>query len=176
MFINKISAKQKNDINVVIEIPMNNSPVKYEFNKASGFLFVDRFIQTSMFYPYNYGFIPNTLSPDGDPLDVLVISNYSVIPGAVLQARPIGVLMMEDESGFDEKILSVPTVKLDPSFEDINDINDLHPIIKDKITHFFKHYKNLEENKWVKILGWKSVDTALKVIDDAVKAWIATAH
>jgi inorganic pyrophosphatase len=155
-----------NEFNVIIEIPMNDGPVKYELDKASGALFVDRFMQVSMSYPCNYGFIPNTLSGDGDPVDVLVISNYPVIPGAIVKCRPVGVLMMEDESGLDEKIIAVPISKVDVSFDGVRGIADVASTIKQRIEHFFEHYKDLDTDKWVKILAWGDVEVAKRLISE----------
>jgi len=157
------------EVNVVIEVPMGSDPVKYEFDKDSGAIMVDRFVQTSMFYPCNYGFVPGTLSEDGDPVDVLVMANYPVIPGSVIKARPIGVLMMEDESGKDEKILAVPTVKLDPYFENIKSYQDLPEVLIRRISHFFENYKDLEKGKWVKVEGWQDAEVAKKLILEGIK-------
>jgi inorganic pyrophosphatase len=169
MHIDKIPAKTKDgNFNVIIEIPMNDNPVKYEFDKESGAIFVDRFMQTAMFYPCNYGFIPHTLSDDGDPVDVLVASHYPVVPGAVIKVRPIGVLMMEDESGIDEKILAVPTSKIDITYENIKDIDDIDDMLKNRINHFFENYKKLEKGKWVKIMGWQNTETANQIIQTAI--------
>ena len=164
-----ISGNLPDEINVVIEIPMNDNPVKYEIDKESGAIFVDRFIQVAMFYPCNYGFIPHTLSGDGDPVDVLVLSNYPVIPGSVMKCRPVGVLMMEDESGVDEKIIAVPIDKVDISFSNVKDINDVNNDVKLRIKHFFEHYKDLEKGKWVKILGWEDIKKAKSLIEEGVK-------
>ena len=170
MQIDKIIAGNLPDeINVVIEIPMNDNPVKYEIDKESGAIFVDRFIQVAMFYPCNYGFIPHTLSGDGDAVDVLVLSNYPVIPGAVMKCRPVGVLMMEDESGVDEKIIAAPIDKVDISFSNVKDINDVNNDVKLRIKHFFEHYKDLEKGKWVKILGWEDIKKAKSLIEEGVK-------
>ena len=169
MFLDKIPATTKNgDFNVIIEIPMNGSPVKYEFDKDAGAIIVDRFMQVSMSYPCNYGFIPHTLSNDGDPADVLVIAQYPIVPGAIVAVRPVGVLMMEDESGMDEKILAVPISKLDVTFDSVQDINDVPDMLKQRINHFFEHYKKLEKNKWVKIVGWENVDKAKEIIAEAI--------
>lgn len=169
MFVDKILPKTKDgDFNVIIEIPMNDAPVKYEFDKEVGAIMVDRFMQVSMSYPCNYGFIPNTLSDDGDPADVLVIAHYPIIPGAIIKVRPVGVLIMEDESGMDEKILAVPTSKLDVTFDSIQDIGDVSEMLKSKIKHFFEHYKELEKGKWVKIVGWKDAATAKATIKEAI--------
>jgi inorganic pyrophosphatase len=156
MDLSKISAGQNppNDINVVIEIPQGGEPVKYELDKASGAMFVDRFLHTAMFYPGNYGFIPNTLSGDGDPCDVLVVGQVPVVPGAVIRCRPIGALMMQDEAGSDEKIVAVPVDKLHPFYSGVASYKDLPPILTEQIAHFFQHYKDLEKGKWVKIVRW----------------------
>lgn len=156
------------DINVIIEVPMGAQPIKYEMDKDSGALYVDRFLHTAMFYPCNYGFIPHTLSGDGDPADVLVVCNYPVQPGSVLAARPIGVLMMEDDGGVDEKILAVPVKRLHPYYENVQNYTDLPSILIDQIQHFFEHYKDLEKGKWVKILGWKDKDVAAQIIAEAI--------
>lgn len=171
MQIEKLSAGKNvpDEINVIIEIPMDSDPVKYEFDKDSGAIFVDRFIPVSMVYPCNYGFVPHTLSGDGDPIDVLVISAYPVVPGCVVKCRPIGVLLMEDESGEDEKIIAVPTTKLDISMENIKTVEDLNPTLLHKIKHFFEHYKDLEKGKWVKILGWGDAAKAKQLINEAVE-------
>jgi len=170
MNIEKIGAGKSapEEINVVIEVPMGSDPVKYELDKDSGAIMVDRFVQTAMFYPCNYGFVPCTLSKDGDPVDVLVIANYPIIPGAVIKARPIGVLMMEDESGMDEKILAVPTTKLDPYFANIKSYKDLPEILIDRIKHFFENYKALEKGKWVKVGGWEDEMVAKAVISEGL--------
>jgi len=144
------------DVNVVIEIPYGGEPVKYEIDKDSGAIFVDRFVHTAMYYPANYGFVPHTLSEDGDPVDALVLGRTPVVPGAIIRARPIGVLIMEDESGLDEKIIMVPVDKLHPYYANIKSHEDLPSILRDQIKHFFEHYKDLEEGKWVKIVRWGS--------------------
>ena len=156
------------DINVVIEIPQGGEPVKYELDKASGALFVDRFLGTSMIYPANYGFIPHTLSGDGDPADVLVVTNLPIIPGAVVRCRPIGALLMEDESGVDEKIIAVPVEKLHPFYKNIKSYKDLPEILCEQISHFFQHYKDLEKGKWVKILKWVDAEEAAETIKEAI--------
>ena len=170
MDINKISAGKDlpNQINVIIEVPMNSSnPVKYEMDKDSGAIFVDRFLATAMYYPCNYGFIPNTLSLDGDPADVLVISDFPIISGAVIAAKPVGVLIMEDEKGMDEKILAVPAKKLNSQYEDVENYEDLPKSLLDKISHFFERYKDLENNKWVKIKGFEGANKAQQLIKEA---------
>ena len=170
MNIDKISIGKDapNQVNVIIEVPMNADPVKYEMDKESGAIFVDRFIATPMYYPCNYGFIPHTLSEDGDPADVLVISDFAIVPGAVIAVKPVGVLIMEDESGIDEKILAVPINKIDVTFESIKDIDDVPQITKDRINHFFENYKKLEKGKWVRIVGWENAKKALDLIEEAI--------
>ncbi|MFT7235007.1 MAG: inorganic pyrophosphatase [Methylophagaceae bacterium] len=145
------------DINVIIEIPSHSDPVKYEVDKETGALFVDRFMNTAMFYPCNYGYVPHTLSDDGDPVDVLVMSPYALISGSVVQCRPVGMLNMTDEAGEDAKIIAVPHDKM---YDDVKDIGDVPERLKSQLSHFFEHYKDLEPNKWVKIAGWVSIDEA----------------
>ncbi|NDE18983.1 MAG: inorganic diphosphatase [Alphaproteobacteria bacterium] len=170
MQVDKItSEKIPDEFNVIIEIPMNDNPVKYELDKESGAILVDRFMQVSMFYPCNYGFIPNTLSGDGDPVDVLVLSTYPIIPSAVVKCRPVGVLMMEDESGLDEKVIVVPVSKVDISFDNIRNITDVADIVKNRIKHFFEHYKDLDKDKWVKVLDWRDIEEAKRLIKEGVK-------
>lgn len=166
MDISKIQTGQNppNDINVIIEIPQGGHPVKYEMDKNSGAMFVDRFLHTSMIYPGNYGFIPHTLSADGDPCDVLVITQIPVIPGAVVRCRPIGVLMMEDESGNDEKILAVPVDSLHPFYTGIKTYTDLPKILIQQIEHFFRRYKDLEVGKWSAVTKWGGPEEAKAVI------------
>ena len=170
MDINKVSVGKDApwDINVVIEIPMNSAPIKYEIDKESGALFVDRFLHTAMFYPCNYGFVPHTLSGDGDPVDVLVLARLPVAAGSVLRSRPIGVLYMEDESGTDEKILAVPHTKLHPFYADVTNYTEIHSSELEQIEHFFSHYKDLEKNKWVKVLGWGDAAAAAKAIEAGI--------
>ncbi|WP_338492052.1 inorganic diphosphatase [Erwinia aphidicola] len=148
------------DIYVVIEIPANASPIKYEVDKETGALFVDRFMATAMFYPCNYGYINNTLSLDGDPVDVLVPTPYPLQPGSVIRCRPVGVLKMTDESGEDAKVVAVPHCKLSKEYEHIQDVNDLPELLRGQITHFFEQYKALEKGKWVKVDGWEGVAAA----------------
>ena len=171
MDISKIPAGKNppEEVNVIIEIPANSGSIKYEFDKKSGAIVVDRFMPTSMSYPCNYGFIPHTLSGDGDPADVLVYTNHPLHPGTVISVKPIGVLVTEDEKGSDEKILTVPANKIDPFFEKINSYTQLPEIVIQKITHFFENYKKLEKGKWVKVIGWKDENTAKQVILDAIK-------
>ena len=156
------------DIHAVIEIPLGGAPVKYELDKASGALMVDRFLHTAMFYPGNYGFIPHTLSADGDPCDVLVVSGVQVVPGAIVRCRPVGALLMEDEAGRDEKIIAVPVDALAPFYADIRSYRDLPPILCEQIAHFFQHYKDLEKGKWVTIVKWLDVKGAEKLVLDAI--------
>lgn len=157
------------ELNVIIEVPMGADPVKYEMDKDSGAICVDRFVQTSMHYPCNYGFVPHTLSSDGDPADVLVITRFPLIPGSVIKARPVGVLMMEDDGGKDEKIIAVPTTKLDPYFKDIAEHTDFPAILTQQIQHFFEHYKDLEPGKWVKISGWGDKAKAKELILESIE-------
>ena len=157
------------DINVVIEVPAGGEPVKYELDKASGTLFVDRFLYTPMRYPGNYGFVPHTLSDDGDPIDVMVINQRPVVPASIINCRPIGVLLMEDEAGIDEKIIAVPSPKLTRRYEDVYDISDMPDIAIQKVQHFFEHYKDLEPNKWVKVLRAEGVKTAERLILEAIE-------
>jgi inorganic pyrophosphatase len=172
MDISKVSIGKNppQNINVIIEVPMGADPVKYEMDKESGALFVDRFLSTAMYYPCNYGFVPHTLSDDGDPIDVLVVGNIPVVPGSVMAARPVGVFLMEDESGMDEKILAVPASKLTPFYDNVKNYTDLPQILLDQIAHFFAHYKDLEKNKWVKAKGWDGVEKAEELILAAIKA------
>ena len=172
MNLDKISAgvNPPSDINVIIEIPLGGVPVKYELDKESGALFVDRFLHTAMYYPGNYGFIPQTLSEDGDPCDVVVISQVPVVPGAVIRCRPIGALVMQDEAGADEKILAVPVDKLHPFYTGIKSYRDLPPILCEQICHFFQHYKDLEKGKWVTIAKWLDTEDAGQLVLDGMAA------
>lgn len=163
-----IGKNPPDEVNVVIEIPQG-SAVKYEMDKESGCIMVDRFAFTTMVYPFNYGYIPHTKSEDGDPADVLVISTYPVYPGSVIAVRAIGMLEMEDEAGVDTKILAVPTTKIDPFYADINDIDDLNETVKKKIQHFFNHYKELEKGKWVKTKNFLPKKEALDAIRKSMK-------
>ena len=158
-----------NDCNVVIEIPMNADPVKYEVDKATGAVFVDRFMSTAMHYPCNYGYIPQTLSDDGDPCDVLVLSPVPLITGVVVRCRPIGMLKMDDEAGGDSKILAVPIDKLSSLYRDVKSPRDLPSITTQQIAHFFEHYKDLEPGKWVKVLGWGDAAAAKALILQAIE-------
>lgn len=158
-----------NDVNVIIEIPLNSEPVKYEVDKETGAIFVDRMLKTAMRYPCNYGYIPHTLCGDGDPVDVLVIMPLPLIPGSVVRCRPIGMLKMTDEAGEDDKIVAVPIEKITGLYRDISDVRDLPDLIRDQIAHFFDHYKDLERGKWVKIDGWRDVQSAKDEILRSVK-------
>ncbi len=156
------------DIYVVIEIPQNADPIKYEIDKESGAIFVDRFMATPMFYPCNYGYINNTLSLDGDPVDVLVPTPYPLVPGAVIRCRPVGVLKMSDEAGQDAKLVAVPHSKLTKLYDDVKDVEDLSDLLKGQIKHFFERYKELEAGKWVKVEGWGNKADAIAEIEASV--------
>lgn len=173
MDISKITAGKNppSDINVIIEISQGGLPVKYEMDKDSGALMVDRFLSTAMFYPGNYGFIPHTLSEDGDPCDVVVISPVPVVPGCVIRCRPVGALRMEDDKGQDEKILAVPVASLHPCYNDVKSYKDLPPILIEQIGHFFQHYKDLEKGKWVKLSNWVDVAGAEKLITEGIERY-----
>jgi len=160
-----------NDFNVIIEIPMHGEPVKYEVDKESGAIFVDRFMNTAMHYPCNYGYIPHTLSDDGDPVDVLVITPVPLNTGVVVRCRPLAVLKMEDEAGMDAKVLAVPVDKLSTLYRGLKTYQELPEITLKQISHFFEHYKDLEPNKWVKIIGWFGIEEASSVIMDGVKTY-----
>ena len=171
MDLSKISSgpNPPEDVNVLVEVPLGGEPIKYEIDKASGAMFVDRFLYTSMRYPCNYGFIPHTLSLDGDPIDVMVVGNRALVPGCVVRCVPVGVLMMTDDKGQDEKILAVPHPKLTRYYEKIKDYRELPEILVERIVHFFEHYKDLEPGKWVKLLGWGDVDEARRLITEAIE-------
>lgn len=156
------------EINVVIEVPIGGEPIKYEMDKEAGALIVDRFLYTAMRYPGNYGFIPHTLSADGDPCDVIIANTRAIIPGAVMSCRVVGVLLMEDEAGGDEKIIAVPSNKLTRRYESIKNYSDLPSITLEQIEHFFSHYKDLEHGKWVKVTGWGDADRACQLVADAI--------
>lgn len=158
-----------NDVNVVIEVPIGGEPIKYEMDKESGALWVDRFLYTSMRYPGNYGFIPHTLSDDGDPCDVIVANTRAIVPGAVMNCRIVGVLLMEDEHGGDEKLLAVPSPKLTQRYAQVRNYSDLPPITIQQIEHFFLHYKDLEPNKWVKIVRWGDADEARMLVLEGIE-------
>jgi len=157
------------DVNAVIEIPQGGVPVKYELDKSSGALFVDRFLHTAMFYPGNYGFIPHTLSEDGDPVDILVVTQVPVVPGAIIRCRPVGVLLMTDEKGGDEKIVAVPSDELNPFYTDVRTYEDLPEVLRAQIAHFFQHYKDLEPGKWVSVARWEGPSEAQRMICDAME-------
>ena len=152
------------EINVIVEVPVGGEPIKYEMDKEAGTLVVDRFLYTSMRYPGNYGFIPHTLSGDGDPCDVLIANQRGIVPGAVVACRPVGVLKMQDEAGGDEKIIAVPVPKLTRRYENVHEYTDLPEITRQQIEHFFQHYKDLEPGKWVKMLGWGDAAEARRMI------------
>ena len=173
MSLNNVSAGRDvpNDFNVVIEIPMNGDPVKYEVDKESGAIFVDRFMGTAMHYPCNYGYVPNTLSADGDPCDVLVITPFPLPPGVVVRCRVLGVLKMTDEAGGDAKVLAVPVEKVLPLYANLKSIQDVPELTLRQIQHFFEHYKDLEKGKWVKVDGWEGPDAAKEEILSSVKAF-----
>lgn len=156
------------DINVLIEIPQGGAPVKYELDKESGALRVDRFLHTAMFYPGNYGFIPHTLAQDGDPVDVLVVGHTPIVPGAIIASRPVGALLMEDEAGPDEKIIAVPVDALHPYYTGVRTHEDLPVILREQIAHFFQHYKDLEKGKWVTIVRWVGPEDSGKLINEGM--------
>jgi len=173
MSLNKVPAgiDLPEEINVIIEIPAHADPVKYEVDKDSGAIFVDRFMSTCMHYPTNYGYVPHTLSDDGDPVDVLVPTPFPLLAGSVITCRPIGVLMMTDESGIDAKILAVPLRKQSPVYQGIKETSDMPELLLNQIQHFFEHYKDLEPGKWVRVDGWKDAAAAKKEIVDSVKRY-----
>lgn len=173
MDISKISTgvNPPSDVNVIIEVPLGGEPIKYEIDKPSGAMFVDRYLYTSMRYPCNYGFIPHTLSLDGDPIDVMCYGHRALVPGSVLRVRPIGVLLMEDDGGPDEKILAVPHQKLTRLYDKVKDKEDLPDIMLERISHFFEHYKDLEPNKWVRVDTWEGRDKAEELIMESVKRY-----
>ncbi len=156
------------EVNVIIEVPIGGEPIKYEMDKEAGALVVDRFLYTSMRYPGNYGFIPHTLSGDGDPCDVIVANTRAIVPGAIMSVRPVGVLLMEDEAGGDEKIIAVPSSRITRRYETVQSYTDLPQITLDQIQHFFEHYKDLEPGKWVKVLRWGGVDDARRLILEGI--------
>lgn len=157
------------DVNVIVEVPIGGEPIKYEMDKASGTLVVDRFLYTPMHYPGNYGFVPHTLSDDGDPVDVLIANTRPIQPGAMINVRPIGVLKMQDDGGGDEKIIAVPSPKLTSRYEHVHNYTDLPMITWKQIEHFFTHYKDLEPGKWVKLLGWGDADEARRLIVESIE-------
>ncbi|MDQ2641849.1 MAG: inorganic diphosphatase [Pseudomonadota bacterium] len=162
-----IGSNPPHEVNVVVEVPVGGEPIKYEMHKASGAMVVDRFLYTAMRYPGNYGFIPHTLSEDGDPCDVIIANQRGVVPGAVVAVRPVGVLKMTDEAGGDEKIVAVPVPRLTRRYENVHDYTDLPEITRQQIQHFFEHYKDLEPGKWVKVMGWGDAAEAREYITAA---------
>ncbi len=165
----KAGSDVPNDINVIIEIPAQADPIKFEVDKDSGAVFVDRFMGTSMRYPINYGYVPHTIAGDGDPVDVLVVTPFPLHPGVVIRCRPIGVLKMEDESGVDAKVIAVPVSKLTPLYDKVQSIDDLPELLMRQTVHFFEHYKDLEPGKWVKVVGWGSIEEAKQEILNGIK-------
>ena len=163
-----IGKNPPSEVNVIIEVPVGGEPIKYEMDKDAGTLVVDRFLYTAMRYPGNYGFIPHTLSDDGDPCDVLVANTRAIVPGAVIAVRPVGVLFMEDEAGGDEKIIAVPVSKLTQRYDKVKTHSDLPDITLQQIQHFFEHYKDLEPGKWVKVLRWGGADEARRLIEEGI--------
>jgi len=164
-----VGTNPPHEVNVIIEVPIGGEPIKYELHKPSGILFVDRFLYTSMRYPGNYGFIPHTLSGDGDPCDVLVVNTRAITPGAMMSVRPFGVLFMEDEAGGDEKIIAVPSSKLTQRYDSVKSYADLPDITIKQVQHFFEHYKDLEPGKWVKVLRWGGIEDAHRLILEGIK-------
>jgi inorganic pyrophosphatase len=161
------------EVNVVVEVPVGGEPIKYEIHKESGALMVDRFLYTAMRYPGNYGFIPHTLSDDGDPCDVVIANQRGLLPGSVIAVRPVGVLKMQDEAGGDEKIVAVPAPKLSRRYEHVHEFTDLPEITRQQIQHFFEHYKDLEPGKWVKITGWGDAAEARRLISEGIARYAA---
>ena len=170
----EIGRNPPEDVNVIIEVPIGGEPIKYELDKKAGVLVVDRFLYTAMRYPGNYGFIPHTLSGDGDPVDVIVTNTRAIAPGAVMSCRIVGVLLMEDQAGIDEKLIAVPSSHLTARYDNVREYTDLPQITLDQIEHFFRHYKDLEPGKWVKITGWHGADRAKRMIVEAIER--AKAH
>ena len=164
-----IGVNPPHDVNVIVEVPVGGEPIKYEMDKEAGTLVVDRFLYTAMRYPGNYGFIPHTLSGDGDPVDVLIANTRAIAPGAVMSVRPVGVLLMEDNAGMDEKIVAVPSSHISQRFDGVTNYSDLPDITLKQIEHFFAHYKDLEPGKWVKMRGWGDAAEARKLITEAIE-------
>jgi inorganic pyrophosphatase len=175
MSLNSVPAGKNlpEEVNVIIEIPLNGEPVKYEVDKDTGELFVDRILGTSMHYPCNYGYVNDTLCGDGDPVDVMVMSRFGFVAGSVVRCRPVAVLKMSDESGEDAKVLAVPVEKISPMSKNINDLDDVPELLLKRITHFFEHYKDLEEGKWVKVEGWEDAAAARQEITESVERFEA---
>ena len=163
-----VGANPPHEVNVIIEVPIGGEPIKYELDKTAGTLVVDRFLHTAMRYPGNYGFIPHTLSEDGDPCDVIITNTRAIVPGAVMAVRPVGVLLMEDEAGGDEKIIAVPVPRLTKRYDRVKTYSDLPEITLEQIQHFFEHYKDLEPGKWVKIVRWGNAEEAQKLILEGI--------
>jgi inorganic pyrophosphatase len=159
------------EVNVLIEVPLRSDPIKYEFDKKSGAIFVDRYLYTSMFYPANYGFIPNTLYDDGDPVDVLLVGEMPLVPGCVVGSRPIGVLELEDDGGHDEKLIAVPVPKISSLYDKVYNYRDLPEIELQRIQHFFEHYKDLEPNKWTRVGSWLDADEAKKIVSKSINQY-----
>lgn len=170
LFNVRAGSKAPEEVNVVIEIPARSDPIKYEVDKETGALFVDRFLGTSMHYPCNYGYVPGTIAGDGDPVDVLVVTPFPLLPGVVVRSRPIGMLKMQDESGEDAKVIAVPVSKTTTWYDHIHTTDDLPKLLLDQIVHFFEHYKDLEAGKWVKVLGWGTREDALHEINSGIDA------
>ena len=168
-----IGKNPPHEVNVVVEVPVGGEPIKYEMHKPSGALMVDRFLYTSMRYPGNYGFIPHTLSDDGDPIDVVIANQRGLLPGSVIAVRPVGVLRMQDDAGGDEKILAVPIPKLTQRYQHVHNYTDLPDITVKQVQHFFEHYKDLEPGKWVKVLGWGDAAEARDMISAAIARAVA---
>lgn len=166
----RIGNHPPNDINVIVEVPYGGEPVKYELDKEAGTVVVDRILYTSMRYPGNYGFVPHTLSDDGDPIDVLIANKRPLIPGSVINCRPVGVLFMTDEAGADEKLIAVPSPEVSAMYEDVQELTDLPDILVEQIAHFFERYKDLEKGKWVKVDRWGDADAARAMIEQAIEA------
>ncbi|NQD35418.1 inorganic diphosphatase [Permianibacter sp. IMCC34836] len=171
MALKEVPAGKKvpDEINVIIEISAHSEPIKYEVDKETGAIFVDRFMATAMHYPCNYGYIPGTISDDGDPADVLVVTPFALQAGVVIRCRPVGVLKMDDEAGGDAKLLAVPVSKLTPLYDDVKSHEDLPLLLRQQIQHFFEHYKDLEKGKWVKVTGWEGADAARAEIVASLK-------
>ena len=164
-----IGINPPHDVNVIVEVPVGGEPIKYEMDKAAGAMYVDRFLYTAMHYPGNYGFVPHTLSDDGDPIDVLVANRRALIPGCIISCRPVGVLIMEDESGEDEKVIAVPSRGLTAMYDVVDTYDDLPAQLIKQIEHFFTHYKDLESGKWVKVVRWGGQNEAIQLVRDAIK-------
>ena len=173
MSLNNVTPGSKTPevFNVIIEISANSDPVKYEVDKDSGALFVDRFMGTAMHYPCNYGYVPQTIADDGDPVDVLVVTPFALQPGVVVSCRPLGILQMEDEAGGDAKLVAVPTEKICPMYKNIQKLEDLPELLIQQIKHFFEHYKDLEPGKWVKVTGWAGIDAAKAEVTSGLAAF-----